>query len=193
MIHQAEANEEWPMSWSPDGEYVVYNRWSSEKSTGSLLLLAVSGDREPAPMFGSDFEELQGQFSPDGKWVSYASNESGRNEVYVQPFPPTGARLQISTEGGTDARWRGDGQEIFYLAPDRTLMAVPLSSSGNTVRPSTPQALFKTTGTGPSGVGIRFHYAVSHDGKRFLIHTDPGQSSPARMVVVLNWTALLEK
>jgi dipeptidyl aminopeptidase/acylaminoacyl peptidase len=194
MIHRAEGNgEEWPMSWSPDGDYVVYNRWSSEKSIGSLLLLPLSSDRESTPLFGSDFEELQGQFSPDGKWVSYASNESGRNEVYVQPFPPTGAKLQISTEGGTDARWRGDGQEIFYLTPDRTLMAVQLSSSGNSLRPSTPQALFKTSGTGPSGVGIRFHYAVSHDGERFLIHTDAGQSSPARMVVVLNWTALLEE
>ena len=144
-------------------------------------------------MFGSDFQELQGQFSPDGKWVSYASNESGRSEVYVQPFPPTGAKLQISTEGGTDARWRGDAKEMFYLAPDRTLMAVPLSWSGNTLRPSTPRALFKAPTSGLlAGVGESFFYAVSHDGERFLIHTDAEQSSPGGMVVVLNWTAELE-
>ena len=127
-------------------------------------------------------------------WVSYTSDESGRREVYVQPFPLTGAKFQISTDGGTDGRWRGDGKEMFYLAPDRTLVAVPLSWSGKTLLPSTPQALFTAPTSGlPIGVGMRFLYAASHDGERFLIQTDGGKSSPADMVVVLNWTAALEE
>jgi serine/threonine protein kinase len=192
MIHQAE-DEEWPVSWSPDGQHILYNRWSSDRS-GVLFLLPLSGDRQPAPMFGSEFEELQAQFSPDGRWVSYTSDESGRREVYVQPFPLTGAKFQISTEGGTDGRWRGDGKEMFYLAPGRTLMAVPLSWSGKTLLPSTPQVLFTAPTSGlPIGVGMRFLYAASHDGERFLIQTDGWKSSAADMVVVLNWTAELEE
>ena len=191
MIHQAEG-EEWPMGWSPDGQHILYSRWSAAESN-ALWLLPLSGSREASPMFDSNFEESQGRFSPDGTWVSYTSNESGRNEVFLQPFPPTGASVQVSTEGGTSARWRGDGNELFYLAADEKLMVVQLNWSDGNLRPSTPQALFTVPTSGiPIGVGLRFLYDVSNDGERFLIQTVMRKSSPADMVVVLDWTAELE-
>jgi hypothetical protein len=125
--------------------------------------------------------------------VSYSSNETGRSEVYVQRLPPTGEKLRISTHGGTDARWRGDGKELFYLAPDRTLMAVEIRAKRDALEASIPKALFKTRISGPLGVGLRFNYVVSAGGERFLINTlEEGEVSP-RIVVVLNWTAELEQ
>jgi hypothetical protein len=192
MIHEA-VGEEYPTSWSPDGLHVVYNRWSSETSGAKQWLLPLSGDHQPTPLLGTDFDELQAQFSTDGKWISYTSNESGRYEVYVQPFPPTGSRLQISTEGGTDGRWRGDSGEIFYIAPDNILMSVELSYDGNTIKPSAPRPLFPIPIGGQRGVGVRFNYAVTSDGERFVIDTQLETPHLSPIVVVQNWTAELEK
>jgi hypothetical protein len=192
MIHEAEG-EEYPTSWSPDGQHVAYAVWSSDSSTGKQWVLPLSGDGQAAPLFGSDFEEVQAQFSPDGRWISYTSNESGRYEVYIQSFPPTGAKRQISTEGGTDGRWRGNGREIFYIAPDNVLMSVELRYDKDTIQPSAPRPLFRSPIGGQRGIGIRFNYAVSPDGERFLIDTQLETLHSSPIVVVLNWTAELEK
>ena len=100
---------------------------------------------------------------------------------------------KISNGGGSSARWRGDGAEIFYIAPDRTLMAVEVKSDGETFELSSPRPLFQTRISGPLDIGVRCNYAVSPDGERFLIATDVGESIPAQIHVVLNWTADLER
>jgi Tol biopolymer transport system component len=177
----------WTMSWSPDGRHILYG------SVRAPWILPLNGDPQPVPFLDTDFLTIEGQFSPNGKWISYTSNESGRSEIYVQPFPLSGGKWQISTDGGNDARWRPDGKEIFYIAPDRTLMAVQVSTDGDALEPSAPVPLFPTRISGLLGIGLRFNYAVSPDGERFLIATDVGEATDAPIIVVLNWTALLEK
>jgi dipeptidyl aminopeptidase/acylaminoacyl peptidase len=182
-------DRKWPMSWSSDGRHIAYQiPWD-------LWLLPLFGDRQAAPLLETEFIEIEIQFSPDGKWFSYSSNESGRYEVYVQPFPPSpsGEKWRISTEGGNNARWRGDGREIFYLAPDRTLMAASVNLDGARFEPSSPAVLFKTRAAGPLATGLRFNYDVSDDGQRFLIASETGDPTSASIHVIVNWTAELER
>jgi dipeptidyl aminopeptidase/acylaminoacyl peptidase len=186
-------DEHWPMSLSRDGRHVIYVRWSSEDPKGKLWLLTLEGDREPVRLLDTDFQETSGKFSPDGKWMAYVTDESGRNEVYVEPFPRTGARWQVSFAGGRDPRWRGDGREIYYLDPDGDLMAVALRVSGALLEVEVPQALFRADVGGPAGVGVRSQYAVSSDGQRFLVNTRSDDRHSSRITVVLNWTQGLER
>jgi len=175
------------MSWSPDGRTVM------SMAAGGLWTVAVAGDSKPTPFASGDFSEIEGQFSPDGRFVSYTSDESGRNEVYVQPFSPSGGKWQISTEGGSDARWRPDGKELFFLSPERNLMAVELRS-GASFEAGQPRELFQTRIAGPLGTGLRFNYAVAPpDGRRFLMVLADEESSATPFTVVLNWTADLKK
>jgi dipeptidyl aminopeptidase/acylaminoacyl peptidase len=175
------------MSWSPDGQNII--TWSP---TG-IRILPLTGERRTVPFLQTDFVEIEPQFSPNGKWVSYTSNESGRAEIYVQSFPAGSGKWQISTGGGNDARWRPDGKEIFYIAPDRKLLAVQVNTEGEALAPSTPIPLFQTRISGVLGTGLRFNYAVSPDGERFLIATDVEGATDSPIIVVLNWPALLEQ
>jgi Tol biopolymer transport system component len=188
-IEKVGQSDDWQYahSWSPDGQRILY------LSPQGPRILPLTGDRRPVTFLGEDFQRLEPQFSPDGKWISYTSSESGRYEIYVQSFPAGGGKWQISTDGGYDARWRPDGEEIFYIAPDRTLMAVPLRTAGDALEHSAPAPLFPTRISGILGWGLRFNYAVSPDGERFLIVTDMEETTDAPINVVLNWTALLEK
>ena len=95
-----------------------------------LWVLSVDGEPKPVPFLATDFDERSGQFSPDGRWVAYESNESGRYEIYVRGFPQTGGKWLVSVAGGTQPRWRRDGREIYYVAPDNKLMAVEVKPSG---------------------------------------------------------------
>ena len=133
-----------PASWSRDAGFLLYA--SQDPATGvDLWALPLAGDRKPFPVVRTPFEEAAGQFSPDGRWVVYQSNKSGPMEIYVQAFP-SGGPQQISTAGGSQPRWRRDGQELFYIAPDTRLMAVPiaLGKDGQTIEPGTPVPLFPT-------------------------------------------------
>ena len=133
------------------------------------------------------FDERQGQFSPDGKWIAYQSNESGRFEIYVQPFPGPEGKSLISTNGGGQVRWRRDGKELFYIALDGRLMAVPVqpASSGQAVDSGTPVPLFATpVGGAPQ---VRQQYIVSSDGQRFLMKTVTEEAGPSPITVILNW------
>jgi len=139
------------------------------------------------------FNEEQGRFSPNGRWVAYVSNQSGLNEVYVREFTTdfssgsasTGGSVLVSRGGGTAPRWRGDGRELFYLAPNGKMMAVELMAEHD-VQVGTPTPLFQT----PPGAVVG---DVTADGKRFLLVTPVGPSASVPFTVVLNWTAGLKK
>jgi eukaryotic-like serine/threonine-protein kinase len=182
--------DKYPGSWSPDGRFILYVTGAATPRTGNdLFILPLSGDRKPYPFLQTQFNERPGQFSPDGRWVAYFSNESGKYEVYVAPFPGPGGKWQISTGGGYFPRWRRDGTEIFYLAPDNKLMAAAVNGKGGSFEVGAVKPLF---GTHTSGGG-RDRYDVSADGQRFLISTVPEQVASAPITIVLNWTAGLKK
>jgi Tol biopolymer transport system component/predicted Ser/Thr protein kinase len=174
------AETKWPNSWSPDGRFILY--WSSQNN-GDLMLLPLTGNRKPYPFLSTPFHEGEGVFSPDGRWVAYQSNESGRFEIYVRPFPGPGGQWQVSTAGGTMPRWRKDGKELYYLAPDLKLMAAAAGAQGETFTPGTPEALFQTHMT-PGN--IRQQYDVTRDG-RFLVNTDLFDTTTEPIHLLLNW------
>ncbi len=180
--------DKYPTSWSPDGQFILYSQPGGPAGTASVFVLPVSGDRKPHPFLQTPFNETEGQFSPDGKWVTYVSNESGRNEVYVAPFSGPGGKWQISTAGGSFPRWRHDGTEIFYVAPDNKLTAAAVNGKGSSFEVGAVKPLFQMRTT-----GARYEYAVSADGQRFLINTFPEQAASAPITVVVNWTAGLKK
>lgn len=176
----------WATDWSRDGKFVVYQRpgdgtgqdlWIAEQSTG-----ASSEPQKPFPYLASPFNEENGVFSPDGHWIAYQSDESGRPEVYVQAFPLTTQKVPISIGGGTDPAWSKNGGELFYLAADRNLTAVPYRSTVTTFKPGVGQVLFPLPGN-----VVRRSYAVTGDGRRFLIGKPVDESITEPITVVLNW------
>jgi serine/threonine protein kinase len=183
--------DKYPESWSPDGRFILYSTGgNTPRTTGNdLFVLPLSGDRKPFPFLNTQFNEAQGQFSPDGRWIAYRSDESGRGEVYVAPFPGSGGKWQISTGGGIYPRWRRDGTEILYFAPDYRLMSATVNGKGGNFEVGVVKPLF---GTRPP-IGFRYPFDVSADGQRFLINTFPEQATSAPITVVVNWTAGLKK
>jgi eukaryotic-like serine/threonine-protein kinase len=183
----------YPVDWSLDGRFILYETLDA-RTRRDLWVLPLVGDRRPRPLLQSDFDEQQGQLSPDGRWMAYISNETGRWEVYVRSFPGLGNLHQISTAGGTQPRWRRDGKELFYLAADRTLMAVPLGGGGATTEPATPRPLFRLSVAPsgvPTGVRDRTRFAASADGQRFLINATLEGAGPREIRVVTYWPGLL--
>ena len=177
-----------PLDWSRDGQFILYYN-QSPKTGLDLWVLPLAGDRKPFPILQTPFNEDHGAFAPDVKWLAYTSNESGREEVYVQPFPATGGKHQISRSGGSQPLWRGDGQELFFLAPDGTMVAASIST-GNGFEAGIPQPLFA------SGVvfsGNRHQYAAAKDGRHFLVNVPQQRSSPTPLTVVVNWQAAVQK
>src|SRR5262249_3672771 len=144
----------------------------------------------------SSFLQGMAQFSPDGHWIAYASSESGRFEVYVQSFPTPSGKSQISTNGGLLPRWRRNGKEIFYIANDRKLRAVPVTPSNKGLDISTAEALFEVPASGPGGapLGRVAGYDVAADGQRFLFNVLAGEAAgtPTPITVITNWTATLK-
>jgi Tol biopolymer transport system component len=183
--------DKYPESWSPDGRFILYATGGSTTSTtgSDLFVLPLSGDRKPFPFLNTQFNEGQGQFSPDGRWIAYRSDESGRGEVYVAPFPGAGGKWQISTGGGIYPRWRRDGTEILYFTPDNRLMAATVNGKGGNFEVGVVKPLFGTR----APIGFRYPYDVSADGQRFLINTLPEQATSAPITVVVNWTAGLKR
>jgi eukaryotic-like serine/threonine-protein kinase len=174
--------------WSPDGRYVIGSL--PQQTTGDdLWLIPLSGDKKPLKFLGPPSDQIHGNFSPDGRFVAYSSNESGRFEVYVQTFPLSDRKWQVSTDGGYEPRWRAAGREIYYLSQDRKLMAV---SVGTAPAFGVPKVLFQTRV--PEGVTARrTHYVPSRDGQRFLVNTQSLDAPPGPITVVLNWQAELKK
>ena len=173
----ATAENETPTDWSPDGRYILI-RGESSRTDYDIWALPLFGDRKPFAVVRTPFEEQDGLFSPDGRWIAFGSNETGRDEVYTQPFPGPGAKVQISLGGGRSPRWPRAGRELFYIGPDNRVMAVSLTERGSSVSAETPHALF-TLREGDS-------YDVAPDGQRFLVNRAISDAGPITML--LNWS-----
>jgi serine/threonine protein kinase len=174
--------------WSPDGRFVLYR--SPSTATGfDLWVVPMDGERIPVPVVQTNSDERDGQFSPDGKWIAYQSNESGRMEIEVQSFPGPGGKLQVSNNGGAQVRWRPDGKELFYIALDGQLMSVPIRfTNSQNVEADPPIALFPTNiGGAVQGGGFFQYYVVSPDGKQFLMDTLVSEAGNSPITVILNW------
>jgi eukaryotic-like serine/threonine-protein kinase len=174
-----------PSDWSRNGKYILYY-------LGTDLWFATFPELKSSLFLKAPSALRNGQFSPDGKWVAYTSNESGKWEIYVTSFPDARGKWQVSIGGGEQPRWRGDGKELFYLSADGKMMAAPVTM-GTNFDAGTPVALFQTTPRQPVLVYDLFVYDVSRDGQRFLINTEVKQAESTPMSVVLNWPAKLDK
>jgi Tol biopolymer transport system component len=175
----------WPQDWSRDGRFLLCERYFPDKKDSDLWAIPINGDRTAFPVVETTFSEANGQFSPDGRWVAYQSDESGRREIWVQSFPDSGRKVQISSDGGVQVRWRRNGNELFYLTPDNRLIAVPvrLGTGRDEPRVGMPVPLFQTHVSGNVVSGR--HYHVSQDGQQFLVDTLKEVTSP--ITVLLNW------
>jgi eukaryotic-like serine/threonine-protein kinase len=174
-----------PLDWSPDGAYVLYVE-SHPKTRGDLWLLPMTGARRPTPLLASAADETLARISPDGRWLAYTSDESGRYEVYVTTFPQPGARWPISVAGGARPAWSGDGRELFYVAADGRLMAVAVGTAAS-FEAGAPQPLFELGARHAGGVGPGWDFAMAPDG-RVLVNR-PVEHRSAPISVVLNWPA----
>jgi eukaryotic-like serine/threonine-protein kinase len=186
-----------PNSWSPDGRYLLYSA-TGQNGRVELWVLPVAGgtppDSKPVPYLQEPYNERQGQFSPDGRWIAYSSDESGSNQIYVQSFPAGAGKFQVSTAGGLQPRWRRDGKEIFYISADGRLTAVDVKTSPK-FETGAPQALFDAQLTGVGLARPYFRYDVAADGKRFLVNTvaaDRAGPAPTPITVIVNWPAALK-
>jgi Tol biopolymer transport system component len=187
-----------PTSWSAGGRFVLYNSIDPQ-SVGDLWVVPMPGDRTPSVFLKTPFREAWGVFSPDGRWVAYHSNESGRPEIYVRSFDPPGAtsagavggQWQVSTAGGIMPVWRPDGKELYYLSPAGAMMAAPVTVTGSTLALGEPGLLFPTRVFG-SGVDLEGRqYDVAPDG-RFLINTVLDSAS-APITLIQNWNPEAKK
>jgi Tol biopolymer transport system component/predicted Ser/Thr protein kinase len=182
-----------PLDWSSDGQSLIF-QYSFPSTRGNIGLLPLSGNGKPRELIASTADEVQAQLSPDRRWIAYCSDESGQYEVYVRPFPSSEGRWQVSAAGGYEPRWRKDGKEIFYIAADRKLMAVPVQGAGSTFQVGAATALFEAPVRGfLQGWENSNRYDVAPDGQRFLINVPAEGVASAPMVTVLNWTPGLKK
>ena len=184
-----------PSSWSADGRFLLFNSTDPQANI-DLWIVPMVGDRTPSLFLKTLFREVLGEFSPDGRWVAYQSNESGRDEVYVRPFVPpldpngaaatapatAGGQWQVSTGGGIQPAWRRDGKELYYLNPEGAMMAAPITT-GATLSPGAPVVLFPTRVVGGGAdTGTGRQYDVAPDG-RFLINTElSGDAAPITLI-----------
>ena len=208
-----------PMSWAPDGKRIVF--WVQDpKNGGDLWMLPLDGDKKPVPLIATPFNETHGQISPDGKWIAYTSNSTGRSEVYVQPFPSGSGRYQISFHGGDWPRWRGDSKELFYHAiginqdspaivgqfRGGSLLSAAVKTNGAVLEPESPKEVVRIWGVNHAHTGGDYQmYAVSADGKRVLTlqlvvtaNGGPagdvgGPDPPLSITVAMNWASGLKK
>ena len=175
--------------WSSRRQLILYIP-STSKTRRDIWALPLAGDRQPYLLLSSEFEVRQAQFSPDGDWLVYVSDESGSYEVYARPVTAElklgGERKRISTTGGSQPRFRPDGKELFYVAADGQLMAVKINGASF----ETPKALFKTRML-TALIQADIDYDVTADGQRFLIGTQVGEAVPAS--IILNWPALVKQ
>ena len=186
------------LDWSRDGRFLVWEDLSVDaaKTGADVWALPLQGSNpKPIPFLRTEFAEQWPRFSPDGRWIAYQSDQSGKFQIYVQPFDASnpassgaGGLRQISKDGGSFVRWRRDGKELFYVAPDGTIMSVDVNGTGAAFQSQTPKPLFKSL------LGLD-SWDVSADGKKFLIAAEPSAGAaapPSSYEVVLNWPQMLK-
>jgi len=178
-----------PVSWSPDGQLLAFAEINP--TTGYDIWMLRLGDRKAQPFLRTPFNEAAPEFSPDGRWLAYISDESGRFEIYVQPYPGPGGKWQISTEGGTEPAWNHNGRELFYRSGDK-MMAVDIATQPGFAA-GRPRVLFE--GRYNPAQGTTPNYDVSPDGQRFLMikPSEAGEVAPTQINVVLNWFEELKR
>jgi len=181
--------------WSPDGKYLLFETNADPKTKDDLWILPMAGDRKPVPFLQTEFNENNGAFSPDMKWIAYVSNESGKNEVYVRPFVEPGSqetsaalgKWQISASGGFAALWRSDGKALFFVTENKIMLAeVKLTGSTFEVLKVT-QYMDLQTKQQIRGLDM------SSDGKRLLGQVTPSQKKSEPLTLVVNWNEELKK
>jgi serine/threonine protein kinase/Tol biopolymer transport system component len=181
-----------PNDFSPDGQFLLYREFSSE-TRGDLKFLPLAGDRQPRTFIASPYDEGSGVFSPDGRWVAYASDESGRSEIHVADFPDASRRYRVSSGGGAQPRWSRDGRELFFIS-GKSMMSVPAGRQGADLVFGQARTFFEKQlqtygGTASYMTG---RYDVSEDG-RFLVLLRATDEAPPPLSIVLHWTELLKK
>jgi serine/threonine protein kinase len=183
------ASAKFATSWSNDGQYILFENWGP-RLKGAIWVLSMTGDKQARPLLETNaFNQFQPKFSPDGHYFAYSSDESGRPEIYVQRFPLSTDKWQISSGGGMQPVWRKDGKELFFVTEERKFMAAEIKT-GSSFESSIPQELFT------SGVATEFGYGFSYttsDGQRFLLSSPVETGDGAPMTIVLDWTAGLKK
>jgi hypothetical protein len=179
-------DEHWPTDWSSKG--IVFE--SGNRGNTDIWILPVDGDRKPYPVFQEPGVETQPKVSPDAKWLAYVKRDGTERggEVYVASLSTPRAKWRVSTAGGRWPQWRIDGKELFYVAADGNVMAVPIEPDTTTFGAPVPKILFQTGRQGPGGDRV---FGVSPDGQRFLLVADD-QPNTASIVVVMNWPELLK-
>ncbi|MEO7145578.1 MAG: protein kinase [Bryobacteraceae bacterium] len=185
-------NVQLPYDWSRDGRYLLYTE-HAPGTNDDLWVLPMTGERKPVPLLQTQFDETQGQFSPDGRWVAYISDESNRYEVYVRSFNGPPGKFQISSGGGTEPRWRGDGKELYYVSSDGKMMAAAVKATADGFERETPRVLFEARALSGGGGNFFYHYDVARDGQRFLIVAPTEESTAQPLTLVTNWQAGLKK
>ena len=177
----------WPDDWSRDGKLVLFHTIENDsEQPARLWVLPLVGDRKPRPALAANSQGVQGQFSPDGKLIAYVSGESGRDEVYVQPYP-AGGKWQVSSQGGIQPTWRADGKELFFVAPTGELMVAQVSHTP-LFQANQPHPLFNAHIAFTTG---RHQYGATRDGQRFLAIT--GEPTQTPLTVLTDFTADLPK
>lgn len=180
-----------PTGWSADGRHVAYSRTQGIGNSTDIWALPLFGDRKPFPLVQTPFVETNAAFSPDGRWFAYQSVESGLAQIYVQPFPTTGGKFQVSKSGGAQAVWRPDGKELFFMSPEGSLMAAAVDTAAR-FQAGIPMPLFTVATTANTGAVSR-QYAATKDGRRFLVNVMQQQSRTIPLSVIVNWPAAVQR
>jgi Tol biopolymer transport system component len=177
-----------PTAWSADGRFIAYTLTRDFPRRADIWVLPLFGDRQPFPVAQTPFHETSAMFSPNGEWIAYTSEEAGELNVYLRRLRG-GAAIQVSRDGGGQPAWRADGKELFFLGPDGSMMAAPIGPADQV---GAPQTLFSAML--PSTMTLAAHqYAVTGDGKRFLVIARPDQPSMEPLTVVIDWPASVQK
>ena len=169
----------YPTDWTPDGRSIVY---TDQHENGSDIWMVAADGSQTTPLVQTPFSEMQGQVSPDGRWVAYTSMETGRPEVYIRSFSDPSARWQVSAGGGTDPRWRRDTHELFYISADSWLMSVGFADA----YPAAPKRLFEVH-IAPPGDPFLSNYDVTADGERFLVKVPTHDVTSTPIHILSNW------
>ena len=190
-IFEESPDVRFPGSWSPDAKFLAFTAIAGRGKRTTEVDVIDLASKKVTVVSNRGAGDANGAFSPDGRWIAYDSDETGRSEVYVQPFPPTGRRWQVSSAGGSQPRWRRDGRELFLLTADDFIAAAPVTKDPE-LHVGTPVPLFRTHPNALTGISA-FTYDVAADGQRFLVNTVAEDAPTPPLDVLVHWTALLDR